>query len=331
MNSIKKIEAMLATLAITVLSGCSSTEVIESPGAQEKSDEISIALSAPDAFGFPTRANEGLQLRYVAHLWKGATSQSDQMQHMQRKEVLAKDTKTITFNVKETGDYFITIFADYIDDNAVATDGKYPDKYYNTSKSDERVYMLAERGDDGALYDETNINNDNFDCYANKIAVVKTENEYNADLTLNHAVCKVVFKGKAGEKEGVEKVDITEFSFIRECNLRTLDGSVSGSLKINPKTIPYNGNSDELFYFYSFGQTSGALGTIKFDVKGKENYTYQSFTIQGGTFETKANTIITVTGSFFTPTDSPNKQSDNINITVSEDSKWKEDSKNLNN
>ena len=312
--------AGLLLLALTgMVASCSSTEVIEPAQTDET---ISISVSAPDAYKFPvTRADATVQLRYTAKLYSGSAVDPDAF--VERKELLASAGSTITFNVKKQGNYFITLFADYVDANASANaDGCYPDKYYDTSSTGDYVYMLALKPDEGSkTYAESPINNDNFDCYAATVKVAKKGEEVNQDVILNHAVCKVNVLNKVTEDddpEGIDQLNITSFSFIRQYSMTNKVGYATGS-KISGTPIafaPNNLSTGEMFYFYTFGSNNGKI-EIAFEIQGKDGFTYNPVSIAQGVLIPAANTIINVRGSFLVPSSAPDKPKDNINITVS--------------
>lgn len=322
---------ILTGLSALLLAACSqTTDIADYEEANRQSNTISIQCSSPDAFQFPaTRVDEGLQLRYVAKLWSGNAIAANQLKA--RKELVAKDGNVITFEA-EPGAYTVAVFADYISADATAdANGKYPDKFYDTSSKGDYIEMRAFRDnetkdklEDPAL---TNINNDNYDCFAAKGSFTKEALEYNGKLTLTRAVAKVRVVDNGGDFTGVDKVQITQFSFGWQYSFVSEKSNVGNSFTFSTTPIelePSSKTDRELFYFYTFGTTSkGDLKDIQFKITGQTNYVFNSGNAYSlGSNNWKAlskNTIYKATGNFLTPSTAP---SNVIKLTLDSNQDW---------
>jgi hypothetical protein len=330
-----KLTDILLAMALIGLGSCSSTSVIDEPAAPAEEDmTISIGFSAPEAYGFPmTRVDNNLQLRYVAKLYKDTENVNKTIaedRFVERKEILASEGNRVIFKA-EPGDYVVAVFADYIDANATAdAHGCYPDKYYNTSSNDDRVVMLAVKKETGVNKDVySNVNTDNFDCFATIHPVHKVAQVYEKDIVLKRAVSKVRVVSKDGNIDGVDNIELTKFSFLyvysfnQKCSLSAHTEITSGELTSRVGKIDVSDrNAKELFYFYTFGG-DGSLGCsdIAFKINPKENYAYPDVSIRSGLIKPQPNYIYTVSGSMLTPSLEPN---DEIRLNISQDENWNE-------
>jgi len=307
-----------------LLSGCIVSETVEPSEPQIEDNTIILNVSTPEAAIEKTRAiDPGLQLRYVAKLFKG---DADGGEFVDRKEILADGT--IIFNAP-IGEYTVDIFADYIDAGATPnSNGQYPDRFYDTSTKNEFITMQSFRSRDGKKTFKYNcINNDNYQCYATRLKIKKEETAYENSLTLKRAVAKVRVVSKDGDINGIDKIRLTAFSFMDEYNFKQ---KLSGThVDIESKNIlefePSAKSSRELFFFYTFGslQSSGSgPGTISFGIVPLENYEYKSVTIPGGTYYPDANHVYTLKGSFLNPTTQPPQPSNEIRLTVTTTDGW---------
>ena len=199
-----------------LLSGCIVSETVEPSEPQIEDNTIILNVSTPEAAIEKTRAiDPGLQLRYVAKLFKG---DADGGEFVDRKEILADGT--IIFNAP-IGEYTVDIFADYIDAGATPnSNGQYPDRFYDTSTKNEFITMQSFRSRDGKKTFKYNcINNDNYQCYATRLKIKKEETAYENSLTLKRAVAKVRVVSKDGDINGIDKIRLTAFSFMDESNV----------------------------------------------------------------------------------------------------------------
>lgn len=320
---------MLAFFSMLATVGCTSTDVMDPSDNTEKGTTITLNVASPDAYVFsPTRAEShvGHQLRYVAKLFKNDKYSGEQF--IERKEILASDVTNMIIFQQPAADYIVRIFADYVDSEATANDnGEYPDKYYDTSSKDGKIKMKAIQNETGnTVYpSKININNDDYDCFAIEHTFTKTALIYEQSLTLKRAVSKVRIINNGGNPAGVEKINITNFSYLNEYDFTSRKSAThidvsQANLKQSPiEFTPTNLSQNELFYFYTFGYYAAEINTISFDIIGKDNYEYAPVKIDGGVLKPVANYILNVKGNFLTPTTSP---SNAINLTVSTDDNW---------
>lgn len=325
---LKHLSFLLSILPAIFAGSCTSTDVIEPEPPEAKSDIITLNLSAPEAFSFPaTRAaHEGHQLRYVAQLYH--KNELNQTVRLARKELLASAGNLISFVASEgTGEYTVTLFADYIDEGATPdNNGCYPDKYYNTQKDDRSVEMLFPVVNDKTIYP---VNNDNYDCFALQHTINKTAEAYDKELTLKRRVAKIIFEDKGSEgssQEGASGIILKKLSFMDEYYFNAGYSTRNKNIEnYDFGILPINGN--ELFYFYTFpamlnktDKSDKSFDIISFDINPiDDNYTYNSFSSKGSFLYPEANKIYRVKGDFLIPTNSPTPTGDMINLTVSVD------------
>lgn len=305
---------LLSTMLFSVVS-CTSTEIVE-PDSPNRGNLVTLTVAAPEAynFGSSTRADDQHQLRLVARLY----SVDNPTVPLQNKETIANSAATnVQFSIENTGIYFVTIFADYIDKVSPDDKGHYPDKYYNTTES----------GKVTTITDNPNLhffNNDNRDCFAGKIVFEKGLNVVEKNLTLKRPVCKILVSAPNNNVASiVESLEITECSHFDSYSF-TLDNSTNtGTLSEEssaPKSLtPANENAiinsptDNLFFFYTFGgeasvENRPALGAISFsltpldgielnrDDNDQSDNTAATRTIASALIKPAPNYLITVKG-----------------------------------
>jgi len=326
---LKHLSFLLSILPAIFAGSCTSTDVIEPEPPEAKSDIITLNLSAPEAFSFPaTRAaHEGHQLRYVAQLYH--KNELNQTVRLARKELLASAGNLISFVASEgTGEYTVTLFADYIDEGATPNEnGYYPDKYYNTQEEGDYIEMLTPTIAGKKIYP---VNNDNYDCFALKHTIKKTGEAYNQDLTLKRSVSKIIFqdKGSTGSrKDGVYGIKLTKLSFMNQYSF-SVGYSIKSNDDDNLNIEDLHTNDNVLFYFYTFpaaignDKSSKSFNTISFDIIPTDNtFSYNSFSSKGSFLFPEANYVYRVKGDFFVPKNAPALPGDMINLTVSVDKK----------
>lgn len=328
-------------------SACTSTEVIEpQQGLEQKGETITLNISCPDAAA-STRAEElhdGHTLRYIALLYKGVELGKGDCVGRQEGTVDAEETKTFTFEV-ENGDYNCIVFADYIpSDSEPDSEGKYKDKYYNTQKLNEYVYMrsfidFSTASDNGekTTVEWNCFNNENYDCfiYTNK-NIEKKDEEQTVDVTLGRIVSRVAIKSNTPLPEGVEvsSVTMTNFDFFGTYVVPSKDISKSYHADKKDLAIPsftlddtYDSESGELFFFYTFASNSEgqdvSLHEFNFDVNFSDENSYQG-NIPSSKIKPVPNYKITVNGPFFS---APKPELGNLNLSVAKPDieKWGND------
>lgn len=329
-------------LTALTLGSCSQTELLDTPGKESSKGSICISVSAPDAYNFAsTRADAGLQLRYVAKLYKKKTSDPISGDAYQATtELLARNGNKIIFTGIEPGTYTVTLFADYVDDSATAnTSGHYPDKFYNTTSNMGTIVMQSIKDPDGTTtYPNANINNDNYDCFATKINITKEEPLYESDVTLKRIVSKVSFIDSDGDKfGGLDKIKLTKYSFLYSYSFQSGSSDIAGEIALNMTDYPgmfeaTDPGSKELFYFYTFGSTKNtpsSLYGINFSLTGKNGYEFRDVAINPGKIGIAPNYKYKVTGDFLHATVDPVQNEKDakaqIHLTVTKDDNWSGD------
>lgn len=326
--------------ASLILSGCTSTEIIEPANKVTPDETIILNLSASESFGYlSTKAtgheHDGHKIRFVAKLY---SENNGTEKLIDRKEVLAIDVNKSIIFTAEPGNYTVTLFADYIDEGATPdSHGKYPDKYYDTTGAVIKVKpIISANGTDQPATDYI-INNDNYDCFAMRATITKEASTFRANLFLPRITSKVRIIDKGGngsDTNGVESISIKKFSCMDEYNFQANAGGAHKELSTNqinglPSSFaPSNLQERELFYFYTFGNNPDGKAAyiqpdeISFSINGKEAYEYKDGTIPGGLLDLRPNYIYKVTGNFLSPTSAPTNE---IILTVSTDENWKGD------
>lgn len=324
-----------------LLTACSSTSIEElKPDISTNDDDLVITLSTPDTYTFPSsRADEtgihtGHQLRYVAILYKSLTSSTNEVgingteNLVQRQEILDKNDKQIVFRSVAEGDYFIVAFADYIDANAVASEGRYPDKYYDTNGTD--LIKLKEL-DDPTLY----FNNDNLDffLYHTKSFKKKKFTPEVFDVTLPRRVSKVEVISDGGNVKALNNIDITNSSILQEIHIISGTATATDAKNVRATGIKAaDDTSNLLFYYYTFsvGGPDRALENIDFKLNANEGYEFtpSSFQIPKETISPEANIIYKVKGAFLNTSKAPSEIQE-IKVTTNEN--WNDITKDLTN
>lgn len=304
-NSILLLSAILFSLA-----SCTSTEIVE-PYTPNRGDLVSLTVAAPEAynFGSPTRADDDHKLRLIAYLY----STDNPTVSIQNKEKIADDGETvIEFTIEEPGDYFVTVFADYIDKNSEPTDGHYPDKYYNTTEPGKVTTVTG-------VPNINFFNNDNRDCFAGKIGFTKGLNVVSEELKLKRPVCKVQVAAPTNDVANlVKSLRITECSHLDSYSFALDNSTTTGSLTTNSDNSPATATNlvlanenqnidsptaDNLFFFYTFGGAATddnrpALGDITFKLTPEDDTLLENDTrtIAAGLIKPAPNYKVTIKG-----------------------------------
>lgn len=276
---------LLLSAIVFPLASCTSTEILDSD-TQNQGSLVSLTIAAPGVynFGSATRADDQHQLRLVARLY----STSAPTTVIQTKEDVANSSETtIQFSIENTGKYFVTVFADYIDKNVSPDDkGHYPDKYYNTTEPG-KVTTITNSTAEGTTSLTDFFNNDNRDCFAGKTVFEKGLNVVSQDLKLKRPVCKVQVAAPNNKVATlVESLTITECSHLDSFSFALDESDKTGTLTptaegtaitATPLTLS-NENAkitsltdDSLFFFYTFGGEANddnrpALGNLTFEL-----------------------------------------------------------------
>lgn len=304
-KTIKKIATiLLSATVLTLLAGCSSTEIIDSPQQPAKKGKtITLSLSAPE--NAATRADADHQLRYVAKLVEGKLEDVN-FKLLERKESLVSkgEKTTITFSVAE-GDYTIMLFADYLPSNGITSneDGGYNDYYYKTRNETDPKNISVQKYE---------VNNENLDCFGDVIVINKTADEVERTITLKRLVSKVKFVSTTPLPDGQNLTSIsyskipyyTTFIFTDKTGISIEPKKETSSGTINSPTLTANQNGEyELFCYYT-------PANIDSDSKWMEAYSFtlnigndisKKIDIGQATVPVIRNTITTVKGEFLSP------------------------------
>lgn len=346
----------LACTGIFSLSSCSSTEIVEEPSSTPLSDNITLTLSAPEAFNYNgTRADNGLKLRYVAKLYKleGQQQNPNANNFVERQDVFKDDVEngkpSIKFSVKP-GKYYITIFADYIDASATKDNsGKLPDLFYDTSSNnDNELKMKLSADSEGSKFPLTPVNNDNYDAFATGFIVAKEAEEINEDIVLQRIVSKIKFIATGQpDFDHINHVKLTSlslydsYSFVNNTSGDRNDSPLRKLPASSKQFSPVDKASNVLFYYYTIGTSQtysshSKLNTLSFTIiPNDDKYVYPQTSIESGTFFTLSNHIYNVKGEFASPSSTPDgpvvNEGDLINLFISEGSDWSTPEHDINN
>ncbi|MDE6794843.1 MAG: hypothetical protein K2J63_06005, partial [Muribaculaceae bacterium] len=324
-----------------------SIEEPQSPVSAD-GDNLVITLSTPETYTFPTSRADvtdihaGHELRYTAILYKslggtspigidGKSTADGEGNRVQRKELLAKNGNQIVFKSVEKGDYFILVFADYIDENAELSGGHYADKYYDTTSSPNYITIKRQEVEKEVLY----FNNHNFDFFLNHtIKFTKEENKPQVfNITLTRHVSQVqVIASSSGSIDALNKIKIKNW-FVRD-KLDLITETSSESKDIPQKNVEIdiaNRASNLLFFFYTFnvGENGSMLDVTRFELMPNEGYQFskKEHTLQN-LIRPLPNIIYKVQGNFLSTSEVPSKV---VDIKVTTDDKWHDEPQDVTN
>lgn len=332
--------SFLSLLLILVSGGCVSTSTEEPASTDETTgaDEIAISISGDNVIPGITRAeeenlHEGYQLRYTAKLYTQVTVKpnvqiyTDGSNLVQTIEQLASDGNRVIFKNVEDGKYFVTIFADYVE-NGVTKDenGHYPDKYYSTpggSKAQKITYIAK---------DEERFNNHNLDCFVLVSAGFTKEQNKGVEITqpLKRAVTRVKVVDTGGSLEAVKNVKIDKVEFTNQYDYT--NGTSVGN-DVSSKTVSVADRTQNLlFFYYTFAKgdsqtSSTASSSLTFTLNPEEGYDFKQskWTVQEQIHYTP-NRTYTVSGNLSLTSKVPGGVA-KLNVKV--DKEWNESEKSL--
>lgn len=172
-------------------------------------------------------------------------------------ETMVNEKFRFTFTPAEE-DYTCLFWADYVDEGAAASDGKYTDKYYNTADLTNVTYKAS---------DNTLFNNPACDAFFGK-SLAGSPN-----AVLKRPFVKLSFKVKNHEK--VQDASSLSVTYTVLSGFSVKDNTVSGSSNQEIKLIdaaPADKDNDIWFYNYVFApENANKLpGKILMTVDGKE-------------------------------------------------------------
>ena len=263
-------------LAFPFLNSCVSTEVIEPADNEQPTQELVINLSAPaDA---KTRAEDGYKLRYIAKIFKGASSNSWGNKAIARKEVIDGEVANnkMVFQVEPNQDYGIMVFADYIPSSYQPNEsGLYTDYFYNTKNvdSDRRHTIRTTPGSDDQKVSADFFNNENYDSFFAFEQKYKGEEELIVPMTLTRATAKVIFQNNTSTT-GDCKVAITQLTYSRHYDMDKDPTCFTNQLNPQNLTLPeasITEDNKDLFYFYTFAEKSNQKLSVFFDVTDSDS------------------------------------------------------------
>lgn len=332
----KDLFGVIAMVLMAIFTGCSSTDVVEpAEDFDETGETITLSFECSDVAN-ATRADNDHVLRYSAIMYEGAAIDGNIV--AQRKEALASDegATTITFEVPE-GTYSFVVIGDYIpkvsQDGVMVNpqpndEGLYADAYYDTHSDKVRIWSLAYKNKNvGSKF----FNNDNYDCFADTVKVIKGSDVVNRFKMLPRIVSRISFVSTTEMPADIENITISNFDFFPYYNfIYKNTGTQHGNdsqYRIPNLTIPtsYSAGSKELFYFYSLAPQKQDRDNGLYSMSITVNYIDNSSrtkSVPDKTICPVANFKIKVTGPFLSE---PPVQKGPINLILTSDSNWATD------
>lgn len=323
-------------LMVTILiAACSSTDVEQPSPEPAASDDLVITISTPDTYTFPTsRADAadhaGHVLRFTAKLYDlSATGNTtadvpgDDKGLLRTVEQLATNgSNKIVFSGVDPDEYFITLFADYIEEGATPdANGHYPDKYYAVSSADKgRINLIAKANEA--------INNHNLDCFrfTSGIFTKEANTQKLFTATLKRCVSRVeVIANGEGNIAALKDITINTCGVRDSYAITAANSGVDKDLKPTGSFSAVDATSRLLFFFYTFN-TGNGLNATTFTLNPEPGYKFANegkCTIGSGTIVPEANIIYKVRGNFLNTTEAP---SNAVDIKVTADKNWNESS-----
>lgn len=216
--------------------------------------EVPGALSGSESRTLPA-APEGHQLRCIMVVDYN-TAEDVRMEQVAG-ETMVNEKFRFTFTPAEE-EYTCLFWADYVDEGAVASDGKYTDKYYNTADLNNVTYKVA---------DNTVFNNPACDAFFGK-SLAGSPN-----AVLKRPFVKLSFKDK--NHETVQAASSLSVTYTVPSGFSVKDNTVSGNSNQDIKlttAAPADKNNDIWFYNYVFApeNLNQLPGKILMTVDGKD-------------------------------------------------------------
>lgn len=218
--------------------------------------EVPGALSGSESRTLPA-APEGHQLRCIMVVDYKTEGAEDLRMEQVAGETMVNEKFRFTFTPAEE-DYTCLFWADYVDEGAAVSDGKYADKYYNTADLTNVTYKVA---------DYTVFNNPACDAFFGK----SLAGSLNA--VLKRPFVKLSFKDK--NRETVQAASSLSVTYTVPSGFSVKDNTVSGSSNQEIKltaSAPADKNNDIWFYNYVFApeNLNQLPGKILMTVDGKD-------------------------------------------------------------
>lgn len=196
--------------------------------------EVPGALSGSESRTLPA-APEGHQLRCIMVV--DYSTAADVRMEQVAGETMVNEKFRFTFTPAEE-DYTCLFWADYVDEGAVASDGKYTDKYYNTADLTNVTYKAS---------DNTLFNNPACDAFFGK-SLAGSPN-----AVLKRPFVKLSFKDQ--KHETVQAASSLSVTYTVPSGFSVKDNTVSGSSNQEIKltaAAPADKDNDIWFYNYVF-------------------------------------------------------------------------------
>lgn len=211
--------------------------------------EVPGALSGSESRTLPA-APEGHQLRCIMVV--DYNTAADVRMEQVAGETMVNEKFRFTFTPAEE-DYTCLFWADYVDEEAAVSDGKYTDKYYNTENLTNVTYKVA---------DNTVFNNPACDAFFGK-SLAGSPN-----AVLKRPFVKLSFKDK--NRETVQAASLLSVTYTVPSGFSVKDNTVSGSSNQEIKlteAAPADKGNGIWFYNYVFAPANvNKLGDIRMTV-----------------------------------------------------------------
>lgn len=196
--------------------------------------EVPGALSGSESRTLPA-APEGHQLRCIMVV--DYNTAADVRMEQVAGETMVNEKFRFTFTPAEK-DYTCLFWADYVDEGAAVSDGKYADKYYNTADLNNVTYKVA---------DNTVFNNPACDAFFGHSLAGSS------NAVLKRPFVKLSFKDK--NHETVQAASLLSVTYTVPSGFSVKDNTVSGSSNQEIKltaAAPADKDNDIWFYNYVF-------------------------------------------------------------------------------
>lgn len=194
--------------------------------------EVPGALSGSESRTLPA-APEGHQLRCIMVV--DYNTAADVRMEQVAEETMVNEKFRFTFTPAEE-DYTCLFWADYVDEGAVASDGKYTDKYYNTADLTNVTYKVA---------DNTVFNNPACDAFFGK-SLASSPN-----AVLKRPFVKLSFKDQ--KHETVQNASSLSVTYTVPSGFSVKDNTVSGNSNQEIKlTAAAPADKDNYIWFYNY-------------------------------------------------------------------------------
>lgn len=219
--------------------------------------EVPGALSGSESRTLPA-APEGHQLRCIMVV--DYNTEDDVRMEQVAGEMMVNEKFRFTFTPAEE-DYTCLFWADYVDEGAAVSDGKYTDKYYNTADLTNVTYKVS---------DNTLFNNPACDAFFGK-SLAGSPN-----AVLKRPFVKLSFKDK--NPETVQAASSLSVTYTVPSGFSVKDNTVSGSSNQEIKltaAVPADKDNDIWFYNYVFApeNVNKLPGVIQMTVDEKKEVT----------------------------------------------------------